>query len=291
MSFISMGDFTFNYPREVSSYSEIKDFVTFKKNEMNPTMCYLNKFRIKNFLENPEIKKMVDNQHSAKDIEYTDVTKNGFYSFNNEESYLRFDHSSYVPFDFDLNQIDLSAIKSKKCLLRVNAKKNVVYTVRKTRAKNGVPEYIFRTFLLVMYNDDPNDIKAILQSHCCIKELPNISFFKHEIKTGLTSLDEVKEKISDTEVKVDGNKAYSKYAYSDKYGSVASIEYEKDSNGIFRVKKIYWTAEGYNPLPYLLPIDRKLIDPNYDESSTDSEEKAVVSKSNSGNESSICTIV
>ena len=114
MSFISMGDFTFNYPREVSSYSEIKDFVTFKKNEMNPTMCYLNKFRIKNFLENPEIKKMVDNQHSAKDIEYTDVTKNGFYSFNNEESYLRFDHSSYVPFDFDLNQIDLSAIKSKK---------------------------------------------------------------------------------------------------------------------------------------------------------------------------------
>ena len=57
MSFISMGDFTFNYPREVSSYSEIKDFVTFKKNEMNPTMCYLNKFRIKNFLENPEIKK------------------------------------------------------------------------------------------------------------------------------------------------------------------------------------------------------------------------------------------
>lgn len=72
---------------------------------------------------------------------------------------------------------------------------------------------------------------------------------------------------------------------------MASIEYEKDSNGIFRVKKIYWTAEGYNPLPYLLPIDRKLIDPNYDESSTDSEEKTVVSKSNSGNESSICTIV
>lgn len=291
MSFISMENFTFDYPREVSSYSKIKDFVNFKKNEMNPTMCYLNKFRIKNFLENPEIIKMIDNQNSAKNLEYTDVTKNGFYSFENKEDYLRFDHNSYVPFDFDLNQIDLPDIKNKKCLLRVNTEKNVVYTVRKTRAKNGVPEYIFRTFLLVMYNGDPNDIKAVLQSHCCIKELPNISFFKHEIKTGLTSLDEVKEKILDTEVKIDGDKAYSKYACADKYGSVASIEYEKDSNGIFRVKNINWTAEGYNPLPYLLPIDRKLIDPNYDESSADIETKATVNKNSRDNKSSSCTIM
>lgn len=51
--------------------------------------------------------------------------------------------------------------------------------------------------------------------------------------------------------------------FSDEKGHVITIKYYKNIQGIYKVENVTMATEGYNLLPYLLPIDRKLIDPNY----------------------------
>lgn len=114
-----------------------------------------------------------------------------------------------------------------------------------------------------MNDGNPKNIYAALQSHCCIEELPDVDFLKNDVKIGITTINEVKEKIPDTKLNLIGNKAISMYACADTYGSVVILEYEKNEDEIFCVKDVFWTADGYNPLPYLLPIDRQLIDSDY----------------------------
>lgn len=258
-----LSDTNFNYPQEIINYNKIKDFAPFIKNEMEPIMCYLNKFNIKNFFKVYKQRDLLDNKFPASKLNYSDIGKDGFYSTDNNHNYLRYDHNSYIPFDFALEDVELSDIRSQRCLLRVNKEKNVVYTVRKTHGVCGKPEYVFRSFLLVMNNGNPKDIRAILQSHCCVEEVPDISFFRNDIKVGISTLDDVIQRIPDTKFSSNEDKGYSFYACADKYSTTIYVSYSKKSDGKFYVDEIRWESEGYNILPYLLPIDRQLIDPNY----------------------------
>lgn len=127
--FINTEQLMFNYLKEIPNYSEMTNFISVEKSKIDPVMCYSNKFRIKDFCET--YKSKINNSSSAKNLNYSNVTKSGFYSLSNDKNYLRFDHNSYIPFDFSLDQTELSDIETGKCLLRINTEKNVVYTVRK----------------------------------------------------------------------------------------------------------------------------------------------------------------
>lgn len=162
---------------------------------------------------------------------------------------------------FDISRFDLPDIRDNEVLLRVNKNQNVIYTVRKTYGKFG-PEYIFRSYMIEMQGN--NSIASLaLFSQCSIEKLPNMLFLRENIKTGVTTLDEVKERIPDTKFNLRGDEGSSAYACADKYGTIVYVHYKKDTSGIFRVENVRWTCSGYNVLPYLLPIDRQLIDPNY----------------------------
>ena len=51
--------------------------------------------------------------------------------------------------------------------------------------------------------------------------------------------------------------------FSDELGSVVWLTYKRHGDGKLYVDTIEWESSGYNILPYLLPIDRQLIDLNY----------------------------
>ena len=294
MSFYIGGFGDGSCPEELSShYNEVNNYYYPRTNSklVVSGMYFCNEQSIRKFLLSSYFKNLVDNKTPANSLGYSNVAKGRPY-FN--EAYSRYD-SSYVSYQKQIEWTeDLDDIKSGKCLLRFNKGENVIYTIRKTKGSEDQPEYVFRAYNLGMLEEGikgKSVLKLFLTSQCCVEILPDVSFLRSGVKTGITTLDEVKARIPDTKVVIDGNKAYSKYACADKYGSVVKLEYEKDSKEVFRVKSIYWTAEGYNPLPYLLPIDRKLIDPNYDEAYAESEEKTVVNESGSDKKSSRCTIV
>lgn len=151
---------------------------------------------------------------------------------------------------------DFSDIQSGKAFLRVNKEKKAVYTVK--RSKDW---YIFKAFTTHIYAGNKKDIRFDLLSKWCIKSIPDILSFE-VVRSGvplecITTID------PDLRFYEEGNNGYSTHVFADRNGSIAFIHYTKNEDGKFYVKSINWNREGRNILPYLLPIDRQLIDPNY----------------------------
>ncbi len=153
--------------------------------------------------------------------------------------------NSYTPPEIE----DLKDVKSGKALLRVNVSARVVYTVHKFR-----DWFIFKVFWA---SDSPIEV-----AKWCVKKLPNLSGFK-DIKPGVTTFNEVVKMDASCRFVEEGDTLRSKHVFADEHGSIAHIEYKKNDAGKFLVDKVYWESNGRNLLPYLLPIDRQLIDPSY----------------------------
>ena len=193
-------------------------------------------------------------------------------------------------YPYDLKETELQNIKSRKAFLRVNYENNVVYTVNKVK-----DWYIFKLFFpsrTEFWDGEKSEtvLKANLMAVWCVKRLPDTEKF-NTIIPGITTMSDVINIDPSFRYFEENGIRYSTHTFADKDGSRISIEYKKDSRGVYRVSNIAKVKEGWNLLPYLLPIDRKLIDPDCDESSADSEEKTVVSESSSDNEPGACTIV
>lgn len=179
---------------------------------------------------------------------------------------------------------DMQDIKLGRAFLRVNKDKKVIYVVKKIN-----DWYIFKPYVVA---GTLSDLRLRPLSQYWIKKIPNKMYFKALLAGKpcsdiITSYDINSGLYSD---EFDSGKLHSKHAFADKYGTIADITYLKGDDGKLHVDKVDWIANGLNPLPYLLPIDRKLIGPNYNESFDESEEKTVVSESSSDNESGSCVI-
>ena len=61
-----------------------------------------------------------------------------------------------------------------------------------------------------------------------------------------------------------GQTALTHHAFNDRNGTMIFIDYVKHPDGTFYVSSIQRYENGQNLLPYLLPIDQQLIDPNYE---------------------------
>lgn len=165
-------------------------------------------------------------------------------------------------YPYSLEDTEFENIRSGKTLLRVNRDYNVIYTV--SRSDDW---YIFKNFLPVKGNlgNKENRTKLSLVSVWCIRDqVPDIKNFDCIIK-GITTISDIKNIDPSFRYLKRNGLCYSTHTFADKKGSRITIEYKKDSMGIYRVSNVMRVTEESNLLPYLLPIDRKLIDTNYKE--------------------------
>lgn len=164
-------------------------------------------------------------------------------------------------YPYSLEDTEFENIKSGKTLLRVNSEEKIIYTV--SRSDDW---YIFKSFFPVKGNlgNKEDRTKLSLTSVWCVKEVPNLKDFNNIIK-GITTISDIKNIDPSFRYLKRNDLYYSTHTFADKKGSRITIEYKKDSMGICRVSDVIRVTDGRNILPYLLPIDRKLIDPNYKE--------------------------
>lgn len=174
------------------------------------------------------------------------------------------DHESYafMGTPYNLEETELENIEFGRTLLRINQKMNVVYTVSKAD-----DWYIFKLFFpseSAYWDGHTEETKLTLNlvSVWCVKQLPDIRKFDLVVP-GLTTMNDVMDIDPSFRYFEKNEIRYSTHSFADKDGTRISIEYRKDARGIYRVSNIVRVKEGYNLLPYLLPIDRQLVDPNY----------------------------
>ena len=233
----------------------------------------------KELLSSNDFKKLVSNTKPANTLIDSEISKSKLY-----------DDSKYgnMGMPCKLEETELENIKSGKTLLRVNEKNHkMIYTV----SKSG-DWYIFKNFSPTKgsFGHERNVVKLLLRSIWCVKRLSDAKQF-NTIVPGVTTMSDVINIDPSFRYFEEKGIRYSTHTFADKGGARISIEYKKDSRGVYRVSNIIKVKEGWNLLPYLLPIDRKLIDPNYDEASVESEEKTMLSESDSNEKSGSCTIV
>lgn len=195
-------------------------------------------------------KKYINNVTPAESLESLDPSK-----------IKDFDNYTNRIFPIEINIIDkteVENIKSGKTILRVNDKNQVIYTVSKVGDR-----FVFKNFSLIEGWPGPGySLKLFLQSIWYVKQLPNIKDFKN-IEPYVSRVDDV--------IKIDPNfrccekdgNLYSTHFFAEEKGAVITIKYYRNCQGIYKVEKITEAMEGFNLFPWLLPIDRKLIDPNY----------------------------
>lgn len=203
------------------------------------------------FLSSSYFNSLINNNSSAALLENSKVSKNNLY-----DDY----HYAFMGMPYTLEETELENIRLSKTLLRVNDKNHqIIYTV----SKSG-DWYIFKNFSLVKGNfgHEKNCTKLLLRSVWCVKQLPDIAKF-NTIMPGVTTMDNVISIDPSFRYFEENGVRYSTHTFADEKGTRISIEYKKDSMGIYRVLNVVRVQEGYNLLPYLLPIDRKLIGPDY----------------------------
>ena len=208
--------------------------------------------RFKEILSSKNYKKIINNKTLASSLSNLELEKNNL--CDNYESY------AFMGYPYSLEETELKNIQSGKTLLRANKKNNVFYTV----SKSG-DWYIFKNFFAIKGNFGAkrNFTRLSLMSIWCVrKQVPDLKKFDNII-LGLTTMNDIMS-IDPSFRFFRGNEVcYSTHTFADENCSRISIEYKQDSRGIYRVSNVVKVREGYNLLPYLLPIDRKLIDPNY----------------------------
>lgn len=239
-----------------------------------------NSEEFRELITSKKYKNIINNTTSANLLSDLEIEKNKL-----------FDNYGYafMGYPYDLKETELKNIESGKAFLRVNHKDNVIYTVNKVK-----DWYIFKLFLpnrAEFWDGKKSEtvLKADLMASWCVKRLPDIAKFD-TIIPGVTKMSDVINIDPSFRYFEEKGIRYSTHTFADKDGHRISIEYKKDGRGVYRVSNIVKVKEGWNLLPYLLPIDRKLIDPNYDESSDESEEKTMLSECSSDNESGSCVI-
>lgn len=203
------------------------------------------------FLSSNYYNSLIDNSSSTALLENSEVSKNNLY-----DDY----HYAFMGMPYTLEETELENIRLGKTLLRVNDKNHqIIYTV----SKSG-DWYVFKNFSLVKGNfgHEKNCTKLLLRSVWCVKQLPDIKKFDMVIPN-VTKMDDVINIDPSFRYFEENGVLYSTHTFADEKSTRISIEYKKDSMGIYRVSNVVRVQEGYNLLPYLLPIDRQLIDPNY----------------------------
>lgn len=198
--------------------------------------------------------KLVDNYTLASLLLNSKIEKNKL--CDNCEDFV------VLGYPYTLEDTEFQNIRSGKTLLRVNSDSNVIYTV--SRSDDW---YIFKNFFPVKGNlgNKENRTKLSLISVWCVKDqLPDIKDFNNIIK-GITTISDIKNIDPSFRYLKRNDLCYSTHTFADKKGSRITIEYKKDNMGIYRVSDVIRVTEESNVLPYLLPIDRKLIDKNYKE--------------------------
>lgn len=229
---------------------------------------------------------------------YTDAVNNidsalGLSSINIDITQLidRWDWAlhSFPPSLEDQEQMYIS---NNEAFLRVNTKDKVVYTV-----KRSGDWYIFKSFIPGIWSTcehaeknrkvENSEAKLLLKecSQWCVKQLPNLDLFSN-IHPNITTMEEVIQMDPSFRYCEQDGIRYSTHTFADTKGTRISIRYKKDEDGIFRVINFTRVWEGFNVLPYLLPIDRQLIDPNYTPSEEPEELEEV-----GGTKDSCCNIM
>lgn len=218
----------------------------------NPRDDVYEKFKsLKNY------KKYIDNETPAENLAGLDPSE-----------IKDFDNYSNLICDEKLrmmNRKEMEEIKSGRTLLRVNDENQVIYTVSKVGDR-----FIFRNFSLADdYPGSGYSLRLFLNSAWYVKQLPHIKDFKKVIPY-CTTVDDIMKIDPSFRCCLKNGVLYSTHYFASKINNAITIKYYKNFQGIYKVESVTGCTEGYNLLPYLLPIDRKLIDPNYN--SDDKEE-------------------
>lgn len=202
----------------------------------------------------PMYRGMINNTDSAAGLPDYHIAKGSLF---NDGSYgFRGDT---ICFD-DTDVADMSDVQHRRAFLRVNTKTGVVYTIRKTSiaTQDGrMDYYMFRLFR-------PSGGRLHLTSNWCASQIPDLALFDG-IMPYVSTFRDV-QRIDPSVIlfdKGDGRGIVSHHAFCDKNGTMIYIDYERRANGELYVSGIQKYENGHNLLPYLLPIDRQLIDPNY----------------------------
>ena len=162
-----------------------------------------------------------------------------------------------------IDDTDINDVQNHRAFLRVNEKTGVVYTVRRSEvltSRGCVNYYMFRLFQL-----DVSSKRLILLSSWCVSQIPALRLFDNIIPS-VSTFDDV-QNIDPNVIlfnKGSGQTALTHHAFNDRNGTMIFIDYVKHQNGTFYVSSIQRYENGQNLLPYLLPIDQQLIDPNYE---------------------------
>lgn len=196
-------------------------------------------------------KKYIDNKTPAESLE--NLNPSDIKHFDNYANFICIKKLEMM------DKTETNNIKTGKTLLRVNDKNQVVYTVSKVGDR-----FVFKNFTLAegYYFGPGYSLRLYLNSAWYVKQLPDIKKFKN-IRPFDSTIGDV--------IKIDPNfrccrkngTLYSTHFFADEMGHVITIKYYKNIQGIYKVENVTMATEGYNLLPYLLPIDRKLIDPSY----------------------------
>lgn len=196
----------------------------------------------------PRYRTLINNKRLASSLPDVAIDRSKFYNMCDPTTAFR----SLLPVGTE----EIPDVVAGRSLLRVNEKMNVVYTVSKAGS-----EYVFTAFN-INYDEQLNDIRTCLLSRWKVNKVPDISFFKN-IRSNVTTVDEIRA--NDTNFSLyEGEGTYvSHHVFSDELGSVVWLTYKRHGDGKLYVDTIEWESSGYNILPYLLPIDRQLIDLNY----------------------------
>ncbi|MBR2734837.1 MAG: hypothetical protein IKE05_01430 [Clostridia bacterium] len=167
--------------------------------------------------------------------------------------------SASLCFD-DADITDMSDVQNYRAFLRVNTKTGVTYTVRRTEVAtpNGpMNYYMFRAFR-------PQSGRLYLLSNWCVSQIPDLSLFDRIIPHISTFRDVQQIDPGAILFNRSGEQgAVTGHAFCDKNANKIYIYYVKRPDGEYCVSDVQRYEDGHSLLPYLLPIDRQLIDPNY----------------------------
>lgn len=208
----------------------------------------------KEILKNPIYSAMVNNTDSAASLPDFQIARGSLF---NDESYGFMSMSIF--FD-DAYITDMSDVQNRRAFLRVNTKTGVVYTVRRTEVttpSRPMNYYMFRAFR-------PQGGRLYLLSNWCVSQIPDLSSFDRIIPHIWTFRDV--QQIDPGAILFNKSNVpglVSHHAFCDKNGTKIYIDYVRRPDGEYYVSDVQRYEDGHSLLPYLLPIDRQLIDPSY----------------------------